>query len=183
MWRGLVDRLAADSADWQRQALDRTEAGRAQPTPARAALHARQGENRIEQRTRGAAPRRPSLYRRHGAHVLLRVGHDVSRTRELLARVYHIAAGRAGPYTTHRRGPIAQRLERGTHNPEVQGSNPCGPTPIEHLRLSIYALIDARPSPHAAGLGRGRSPMNRAPPGDVAAPPHAGPRVCVRWRV
>ena len=25
-------------------------------------------------------------------------------------------------------GPVAQRLEQGTHNPLVQGSNPCGPT-------------------------------------------------------
>ncbi len=146
MWRGLVDRLAADGADWQRQALDRTEAGRAQPTPARAALHARQGEDRIEQRPRGAAPRRPLLYRSHGAYVLLRVGYDVSRTRELLARVYHIAAGRAGPYTTHRRGPIAQRLERGTHNPEVQGSNPCGPT----RKIGLFALPVTSQTPNAS---------------------------------
>ena len=26
------------------------------------------------------------------------------------------------------RGPVAQRLEQWTHNPLVQGSNPCGPT-------------------------------------------------------
>ena len=25
-------------------------------------------------------------------------------------------------------GPVAQRLEQWTHNPLVQGSNPCGPT-------------------------------------------------------
>ena len=25
-------------------------------------------------------------------------------------------------------GPVAQRLEQGTHNPLVRGSNPCGPT-------------------------------------------------------
>jgi hypothetical protein len=27
-------------------------------------------------------------------------------------------------------GPVAQRLEQWTHNPLVQGSNPCGPTKI-----------------------------------------------------
>src|SRR4029077_6381194 len=28
------------------------------------------------------------------------------------------------------RGPVAQRLEQGTHNPLVRGSNPCGPTKL-----------------------------------------------------
>ena len=29
-------------------------------------------------------------------------------------------------------GPVAQRLEQGTHNPLVRGSNPCRPTRISH---------------------------------------------------
>jgi hypothetical protein len=29
-------------------------------------------------------------------------------------------------------GPVAQRLEQGTHNPLVRGSNPCGPTRKRH---------------------------------------------------
>src|SRR5690606_1497778 len=38
----------------------------------------------------------------------------------------------AGP----RRGPIAQRLEQGTHNPLVPGSNPGGPTIFPRRRAS-----------------------------------------------
>ncbi len=30
-------------------------------------------------------------------------------------------------------GPVAQRLEQGTHNPLVVGSNPTGPTILSHL--------------------------------------------------
>ena len=38
-------------------------------------------------------------------------------------------------------GPVAQRLEQGTHNPLVGGSNPSGPTnAIERLRA--YQLVD-----------------------------------------
>ena len=34
----------------------------------------------------------------------------------------------AGAPTLKRSGPVAQRSEQRTHNPLVQGSNPCGPT-------------------------------------------------------
>jgi hypothetical protein len=37
-----------------------------------------------------------------------------------------LPAGRAMRHAAH--GPIAQRLEQGTHNPLVPGSNPGGPT-------------------------------------------------------
>jgi hypothetical protein len=30
---------------------------------------------------------------------------------------------------TYKNGPVAQRLEQGTHNPLVPGSNPGGPSP------------------------------------------------------
>ena len=40
-------------------------------------------------------------------------------------------------------GPVAQRLEQWTHNPLVQGSNPCGPTKnsfhCDSVRLSFVA--------------------------------------------
>src|SRR5213076_2310507 len=38
-------------------------------------------------------------------------------------------------------GPIAQRLEQGTHNPLVPGSNPGGPRKIFDLRISIFDLL------------------------------------------
>jgi hypothetical protein len=38
-------------------------------------------------------------------------------------------------------GPIAQRLEQGTHNPLVAGSNPAGPNP----RLPLYGSAAERP--------------------------------------
>jgi hypothetical protein len=33
-------------------------------------------------------------------------------------------------HTMQAGGPVAQRLEQGTHNPLVRGSNPCGPTKL-----------------------------------------------------
>ncbi len=33
-------------------------------------------------------------------------------------------------------GPVAQRLEQGTHNPLVRGSNPCGPTKASRFVLN-----------------------------------------------
>ena len=33
-------------------------------------------------------------------------------------------------------GPVAQRLEQGTHNPLVVGSNPTGPTILKSLSLT-----------------------------------------------
>ena len=38
-------------------------------------------------------------------------------------------------------GPVAQRLEQWTHNPLVQGSNPCGPTttPFLFQRLGAHS--------------------------------------------
>ncbi len=38
------------------------------------------------------------------------------------------------PQYTSGKGPVAQRLEQGTHNPLVLGSNPSGPTT---LRLKV----------------------------------------------
>ena len=38
--------------------------------------------------------------------------------------------------TDFQRGPLAQRLEQGTHNPLVRGSNPRGPTIF--LMSSVY---------------------------------------------
>src|SRR5215831_10773495 len=35
------------------------------------------------------------------------------------------------------RGPVAQRLEQRTHNPLVQGSNPCGPTIFSRRRKTV----------------------------------------------
>ena len=39
------------------------------------------------------------------------------------------------------RGPIAQRLEQRTHNPLVQGSNPCGPTNIRETYETASACL------------------------------------------
>ena len=43
-------------------------------------------------------------------------------------------------WQTPRLGPVAQRLEQGTHNPLVGGSNPSGPTRLtdDSLRECIY---------------------------------------------
>ncbi len=38
---------------------------------------------------------------------------------------------------TYENGPIAQRLEQGTHNPLVPGSNPGGPTNIRDFGCAI----------------------------------------------
>src|SRR5437762_13064805 len=48
------------------------------------------------------------------------------------------------------RGPVAQRLEQGTHNPLVPGSNPGGPKEISDCRLRIVDLksVDAPTSRH-----------------------------------
>ena len=40
----------------------------------------------------------------------------------------------------HAFGPVAQRLEQGTHNPLVRGSNPCGPTTLTPLQRFIVGL-------------------------------------------
>ena len=42
--------------------------------------------------------------------------------------------------TMRRVGPVAQRSEQRTHNPLVQGSNPCGPTSC-FQRLSVFARL------------------------------------------
>jgi hypothetical protein len=45
-------------------------------------------------------------------------------------------------------GPVAQRLEQWTHNPLVQGSNPCGPTKNSFLlRLSSFVFEAAQNIP------------------------------------
>ena len=45
-------------------------------------------------------------------------------------------------------GPVAQRLEQWTHNPLVQGSNPCGPTNNSfQLRLSSSVFEAAQNIP------------------------------------
>ena len=44
-------------------------------------------------------------------------------------------------------GPVAQRLEQGTHNPLVVGSNPTGPT---RLRLQLVAATKPVPAYLAA---------------------------------
>ena len=38
-------------------------------------------------------------------------------------------------------GPVAQRLEQGTHNPLVAGSNPAGPTNFDDLTIKDIKLI------------------------------------------
>src|SRR5882724_3621741 len=41
---------------------------------------------------------------------------------------YKSPYSRQGGVRKSLKGPVAQRLEQGTHNPLVRGSNPCGPT-------------------------------------------------------
>lgn len=41
-------------------------------------------------------------------------------------------------------GPVAQRLEQWTHNPLVQGSNPCGPTKIRAVQINTAAFAPRR---------------------------------------
>ncbi len=43
-------------------------------------------------------------------------------------------------------GPVAQRLEQGTHNPLVRGSNPCGPTKKKLSVASCQLRAKARTS-------------------------------------
>ena len=38
-------------------------------------------------------------------------------------------------------GPIAQRLEQGTHNPLVPGSNPGGPTILDTISLRLFGVF------------------------------------------
>lgn len=60
-------------------------------------------------------------------------------------------------------GPVAQRLEQWTHNPLVQGSNPCGPTIVfpsgfdplkikEHLGREQIAVLLPPEGTHADDL-------------------------------
>lgn len=51
----------------------------------------------------------------------------------------------ANRYTSQPRGPIAQWLEQGTHNPLVPGSSPGGPT--NYISLKFHAGFLALPSP------------------------------------
>ncbi len=54
-------------------------------------------------------------------------------------------------------GPVAQRLEQWTHNPLVQGSNPCGPTKFFLRWMLIVARMGAGPNsekPHMRSLAR-----------------------------
>ena len=43
-------------------------------------------------------------------------------------------------------GPVAQRLEQGTHNPLVVGSNPTGPTILKFLSSVTNCDLSAPPS-------------------------------------
>jgi hypothetical protein len=45
-------------------------------------------------------------------------------------------------------GPVAQRLEQGTHNPLVGGSNPSGPTKITPDTLNKVNDLIRRPAHH-----------------------------------
>ena len=40
-------------------------------------------------------------------------------------------------------GPVAQRLEQGTHNPLVLGSNPSGPTIIGYFLSILFFLMSS----------------------------------------
>jgi hypothetical protein len=53
-------------------------------------------------------------------------------------------------------GPVAQRLEQWTHNPLVQGSNPCGPTKI-YLLQSLRPMSPITQSAIDGGPGRSRT--------------------------
>ena len=43
-------------------------------------------------------------------------------------------------WQTPRLGPVAQRLEQGTHNPLVGGSNPSGPTDLLTIRFANVSI-------------------------------------------
>jgi hypothetical protein len=43
-------------------------------------------------------------------------------------------------------GPVAQRLEQGTHNPLVGGSNPSGPTKIDDPTRFVFRLAFQYPA-------------------------------------
>jgi hypothetical protein len=57
-------------------------------------------------------------------------------------------------------GPVAQRLEQGTHNPLVGGSNPSGPTTDQQL---ARGHINVRPAPSAAAPLRMQDQLLHAP--------------------
>src|ERR1700756_4469495 len=48
---------------------------------------------------------------------------------------------RAKPQFRQQCGPVAQRLEQGTHNPLVRGSNPCGPTKPSRFVLNELVCV------------------------------------------
>ena len=48
-------------------------------------------------------------------------------------------------------GPVAQRLEQGTHNPLVRGSNPCGPTNPSRFVLNELMRVSQSEMPFASG--------------------------------
>ena len=65
------------------------------------------------------------------AAAALRVaGEEICRRLDLVAK----------DRTRNALGPVAQRLEQGTHNPLVGGSNPSGPTYDERLRIGKSRL-------------------------------------------
>src|SRR5438132_1106157 len=60
-----------------------------------------------------------------------------------------------------RHGPVAQRLEQGTHNPLVPGSNPGGPSP-ESALLKLLVLSKTRTSSSILRTcQRGRALLNQ----------------------
>src|SRR5262245_59539162 len=86
---------------------------------------------------------------------------------------YHSHPARRVNYTRIFReiGPVAQRLEQGTHNPLVGGSNPSGPTrwlaAIERCQLSTWG--NGAPAACAPALG----PIHPASFHDARFPSHA----------
>ncbi len=45
------------------------------------------------------------------------------------------------------KGPVAQRLEQGTHNPLVVGSNPTGPTSLTLCKPMKQRVLDKSSKP------------------------------------
>jgi hypothetical protein len=63
-------------------------------------------------------------------------------------------------------GPVAQRLEQGTHNPLVPGSNPGGPIFLDGLTVveMRFRNFDFPAITNRNSCGRSNNPRNRAHP-------------------